>query len=133
MVKVISDSGSRIELPAPLMRRLHTHALGRVLWLDDGQLDAERLLIPLPDASGEIAAWCLALPFLRPAEVTGAHLGDDYLRGIGQVHEWLIEAANAKRKPGQALIASKGKWIRPHLAKTIEGDCLRFDARGASR
>ena len=99
------DSGSRIELPAPLMRRLRTPALGRVLWLDDGQLDAERLLIPLPDASGEIAAWCLALPFLRPAEVTGAHLGDDYLRGIGQVHEWLIEAANTKRKPGQALIA----------------------------
>ncbi|WP_095079172.1 exonuclease SbcCD subunit D C-terminal domain-containing protein [Pseudomonas sp. Irchel s3h17] len=99
------DSGSRIELPAPLMRRLRTHALGRVLWLDDGQLDAERLLIPLPDASGDIAGWCLALPFLRPAEVTGAHLGDDYLRGIGQVHEWLIEAANAKRQPGQALIA----------------------------
>ncbi|RMQ90783.1 hypothetical protein ALP97_05001, partial [Pseudomonas salomonii] len=99
------DSGSRIELPAPLMRRLRTHALGRVLWLDDGQLDAERLLIPLPDAKGKIAAWCLALPFLRPAEVTGAHLGDDYLRGIGQVHEWLIAAANAKRKKGQALIA----------------------------
>lgn len=99
------DSGSRIELPAPLMRRLRTHALGRVLWLDDGQLDAERLMIPLPDATGQIAAWCLALPFLRPAEVTGAHLGDDYLRGIGQVHEWLIEAANAKRQPGQALIA----------------------------
>ena len=99
------DSGSRIELPAPLMRRLRTHALGRVLWLDDGQLDAERLLIPLPDANGETAAWCLALPFLRPAEVTGAHLGDDYLRGIGQVHEWLIAAANAKRTPGQALIA----------------------------
>jgi exonuclease SbcD len=99
------DSGSRIELPAPLMRRLRTHALGRVLWLDDGQLDAERLLLPLPDASGAIAGWCLALPFLRPAEVTGAQLGDNYLRGIGQVHEWLIAAAEAKRQPGQALIA----------------------------
>ncbi|WP_087694106.1 exonuclease SbcCD subunit D C-terminal domain-containing protein [Pseudomonas sp. PE-S1G-1] len=99
------DSGSRIELPAPLMRRLRTHALGRVLWLDDGQLDVERLLIPLPGAGGEIAGWCLALPFLRPAEVTGAQLGDDYLRGIGQVHEWLIAAANAKRQPGQALVA----------------------------
>jgi len=99
------DSGSRIELPAPLMRRLRTHALGRVLWLDDGQLDVERLLIPLPGADGEIAGWCLALPFLRPAEVTGARLGDDYLRGIGQVHEWLIAAANAKRQPGQALVA----------------------------
>ncbi|WP_085586947.1 MULTISPECIES: exonuclease SbcCD subunit D C-terminal domain-containing protein [unclassified Pseudomonas] len=99
------DSGSRIELPAPLMRRLRTHALGRVLWLDDGQLDTERLLLPVPDASGEVAAWCLALPFLRPAEVTGPHLGDDYLHGIGQVHERLIDAANAKRAPGQALIA----------------------------
>ena len=99
------DSGSRIELPAPLMRRLRTHALGRVLWLDDGQLDAERLLLPLPKANGDIGAWCLALPFLRPAEVTGAALGDDYLRGIGRVHELLIEAANLKRQPGQALIA----------------------------
>jgi exonuclease SbcD len=52
-----------------------------------------------------VLGWCLALPFLRPAEVTGPHLGDNYLRGIGQVHEWLIEAANAKRKKGQALIA----------------------------
>jgi exonuclease SbcD len=99
------DSGSRIELPAPLMRRLRTHALGRVLWLDDGTLDVERLLLPLPDAKGEIGAWCLALPFLRPAEVTGATSGDDYLRGIGRVHELLIEAANLKRQPGQALIA----------------------------
>ncbi|KAF0866210.1 exonuclease SbcCD subunit D C-terminal domain-containing protein [Pseudomonas sp. LD120] len=99
------DSGSRIELPAPLMRRLRTHALGRVLWLDDGQLDAERLLLPLPDASGAIVAWCLALPFLRPAEVTGPQLGDDYLKGIAQVHAWLIAAANARRQPGQALIA----------------------------
>ncbi|MFK0087628.1 exonuclease SbcCD subunit D C-terminal domain-containing protein [Pseudomonas sp. NPDC090755] len=99
------DSGSRIELPAPLMRRLRTHALGRVQWLDEGVLDSERLLIPLTNARGKVAAWCLALPFLRPAEVTGPHLGDDYLRGIGQVHERLIEAALERRKPGQALIA----------------------------
>jgi exonuclease SbcD len=99
------DSGSRIELPAPLMRRLRTHALGRVLWLDDGVLDVDRLLLPLPNAKGKVMGWCLALPFLRPAEVTGPTLGDNYLRGIGQVHEMLIAAANQKRKKGQALIA----------------------------
>lgn len=99
------DSGSRIELPAPLMRSLRTHALGRVQWLDEGELDSERLLIPLTNAKGKVAAWCLALPFLRPAEVTGAHLGDDYLRGIAQVHEKLIAAALQRRKNGQALIA----------------------------
>ncbi|MGA3680469.1 exonuclease SbcCD subunit D C-terminal domain-containing protein [Pseudomonas graminis] len=99
------DSGSRIELPAPLMRRLRTHALGRVLWLDDGVLDVDRLLLPLSNAKGKVVGWCLALPFLRPAEVTGAALGDNYLRGIGQVHEMLIAAANQRRKKGQSLIA----------------------------
>ncbi|WP_296254044.1 exonuclease SbcCD subunit D C-terminal domain-containing protein [Pseudomonas sp. UBA4194] len=99
------DSGSRIELPGTLMKRLRAHALGRVMWLEDGRLDSERLLLPLPDASGQIRGWCLALPFLRPAEVTGAVLGEDYLQGIGKVHELLIAAANAKRTTGQALIA----------------------------
>ena len=99
------DSGSRIELPAALMRRLRTHALGRVHWLDEGQLDAERLLIPLTNARGKVCAWCLALPFLRPAEVTGPQLGDDYLQGITQVHQQLIAAAQAKRKKDQALVA----------------------------
>ncbi|MBA1202140.1 exonuclease subunit SbcD [Pseudomonas capeferrum] len=99
------DSGSRIELPAALMRRLRTHALGRVHWLDEGQLDSERLLIPLTNARGKVCAWCLALPFLRPAEVTGLQLGDDYLQGITQVHRQLIDAALQKRKKDQALIA----------------------------
>ena len=99
------DSGSRIELPAALMRRLRTHALGRVHWLDEGRLDSERLLIPLTNARGKVSAWCLALPFLRPAEVTGPLLGDDYLKGIAQVHQQLIAAALDKRKAGQALVA----------------------------
>ena len=99
------DSGSRIELPAALMRRLRTHALGRVHWLDEGQLDSERLLIPLTNARGKVSAWCLALPFLRPAEVTGPLLGDDYLKGIAQVHQQLIAAALNKRKADQALVA----------------------------
>ena len=122
------DSGNRIELPAPLMRRLRTHALGRVSWLDDGRLDAERLLVPLTDTAGETRAWCLALPFLRPAEVTGAALAkaddegapDDaapgaptasepaangYVAGITRVHRQLIAAAEVRREPGQALVA----------------------------
>jgi len=127
------DSGNRIELPAPLMRHLRTHALGRVSWLDDGSLDAERLLLPLTDASGETRAWCLALPFLRPAEVTGRGIArddegeaeygtphddsarndssrndnarNDYVTGISRVHQQLIDAARKRRAPGQALVA----------------------------
>lgn len=117
------DSGNRIELPAPLMRRLRTHALGRVRWLDDGRLDAERLLVPLTDAEGETRAWCLALPFLRPAEVTGALAGDndteaesdvrnDYVAGITRVHQQLIAAARQHRAPDQALVAMSHAHLR---------------------
>lgn len=98
------DSGSRIELPAPLMQRLRAHARGRVHWRDDGRLDDEHLLIPLYDTHDEIGAWCLALPFLRPAEVTGGDL-TGYVDGICQVHQELIDAARQRRQPGQALVA----------------------------
>lgn len=117
------DSGTRVELPAPLLRRLNTHALGRILWHDSGEPDVDRLIVPLPDRHGVIRAWCLALPFLRPAEVTGgpgdavstetSHAlapeartaGDSYVRGMVRVHEALFEAGIQKRAPGQALIA----------------------------
>lgn len=99
------DSGGRIELPGPLMKRLNAHAIGRISWIEDGQLDHGRLLVPLHDSKGEVAAWCLTLPFLRPAEVTGGETGDDYIAGIRQVHERLIAAAENLRQPGQALIA----------------------------
>lgn len=99
------DSGGRIELPGPLMRRLNAHALGRVEWLDEDALDSDRLLLPLHRADGEVGAWCLALPFLRPAEVTGGAVGDDYLAGIERVHRELLAAAEARRAPEQALVA----------------------------
>ncbi|WP_110686686.1 exonuclease SbcCD subunit D C-terminal domain-containing protein [Salinicola aestuarinus] len=98
------DSAARIELPGPLLERLNTAALGRVLWLDDGTLDAERLLVPLHDVKGQRRAWCLALPFLRPAEVTGGDI-TAYPEGIERVHRELLAAAEAHREPGEALVA----------------------------
>ncbi|MFC3607879.1 exonuclease SbcCD subunit D C-terminal domain-containing protein [Stutzerimonas tarimensis] len=99
------DSGARIELPAPLMKRLNAHAVGRIGWLADGGLDHARLLLPIPDAKGQVLGWCIALPFLRPAEVTGLADSEDYLSGIHEVHRRLIAAAEATREPGQPLIA----------------------------
>ncbi|WP_227369889.1 exonuclease SbcCD subunit D C-terminal domain-containing protein [Halomonas sp. M20] len=117
------DSGNRIELPAPLMQRLNAHARGRVQWRDDGELDSERLLIPLHDTSGEIRAWCLALPFLRPAEVTGGDIGD-YAAGIARVHRELIDDARERRQPGQALVAMshahlQGASVSEHSERPI--------------
>lgn len=124
------DSGSRIELPAALLARLKTHALGRVRWVDDSaeggdahSLDCQHLLVPLHDRDGKRRALCLAVPFLRPAEVTGLSSGEQteqegeaagkaertrseaYRDGVARVHQQLVSAARAARQPGEALIA----------------------------
>lgn len=116
------DSGARIELPGPLMRSLRTHALGRVRWLDDGALNDDHLLVPLENRSGDVAVWCIALPFLRPAEVTAGIGCDDYISGIIRVHEQLINQALSRRQPGQALVAMS----HAHLTGAqISGDSER--------
>ncbi|MGO2414369.1 MULTISPECIES: exonuclease SbcCD subunit D C-terminal domain-containing protein [Cobetia] len=120
------DSGSRIELPAALLARLKTHALGRVRWVDESShggeahtLDSQHLLVPLHDRDGTRRALCLAVPFLRPAEVTGLSAArhdedeskaertrsESYRDGVAHVHEALVRAARAERQPGEALIA----------------------------
>ena len=101
------DSGARIELPAPLLQALRTHAVGRIHWLDDGELDCRALLIPLGPPDGAVQGWCLALPFLRASEITGSGRDGnaDYLAAVAGVHQRLLDAARQQRQPGQALIA----------------------------
>ena len=63
------DSPGRLEAPAPLLEAHGTHVVGHVARLADGSVDLERLVLPLAGADGQVAAWCLAVPFLRPGDV----------------------------------------------------------------
>ncbi len=87
------DSGGRIELPAPLLKALKTHVIGRVRWLTAGVLDTEQLLIPVLNQNNDIKGWCLAIPFLRPAEVTGGGQGLSTMEAVAHVYDQLITTA----------------------------------------
>lgn len=63
------DSPGRLEAPAPLLEDHGTTVIGQVLRDASGAIDLERLVVPLHDASGAVAAWCLAIPFLRPGDL----------------------------------------------------------------
>ena len=63
------DSPGRLEAPGPLLEAHGTSVVGHVLRLPDGAIDLERHLIALHDKSGQVQAWCLAIPFLRPGDV----------------------------------------------------------------
>ena len=105
------DSPARLEAPSPLLDAFGVRVVGPARD-GGGEFDPERLLVPLARGGGGIAAWCLAVPFLRPADLAASENNDalelaedDYVRGVRRLYRRVLEAALARREPGQALIA----------------------------
>ena len=61
--------------------------------------------MPIYDEQKQIVAWCIALPFLRSAEITGfnEHTTNSQ-NAIAYLHQQLIEEAKRRKTDSQALI-----------------------------
>jgi exonuclease SbcD len=100
------DSPGRLEAPAPFLEGFDARVVGVIGRDAAGEIDLERLLVPLRDRSGAIAAWCLAIPFLRLSDVPRLETqGDAYVEGIATLYRQVQAHARARRLPGQALVA----------------------------
>ena len=100
------DSPGRLEAPGPLLEAHGTVVIGNVVRNREGAIDLERLVVPLRNKTGEIKAWCLGIPFLRPGDVPRAEAeGDAYLNGIALLYNQAFQLAQARREPGQAILA----------------------------
>jgi exonuclease SbcD len=112
------DSPGRLEAPSPLLEDHGTTVIGQVQRGADGAIDLERLVVPLRDGSGAVAAWCLAIPFLRPGDLPRAIAAaadeeagaddastDPYLAGIARLYQQAHAVAAARRQPGQHIVA----------------------------
>ncbi|WP_338559393.1 exonuclease SbcCD subunit D [Acinetobacter sp. KS-LM10] len=99
------DSGYRIEQVEPLLEKYNAKTVGVVHKNLDGQIDLDRLLLPIYDENQNIVAWCLALPFLRPAEITGINEQTANSQiAIAYIHQQLIAEAKKRKTADQALI-----------------------------
>ena len=100
------DSAGRLEAPAPLLEELDVRLVGHVLRHADGNIDYDRLVVPLKDRAGQVAAWCLAVPFLRPGDVPRVDAAADaYTEGIALLYRQALAHALALRQAGQAVVA----------------------------
>jgi exonuclease SbcD len=69
------DPAGRLAAPAALLGRIGVHVVGSV-HRRDGLVDPARHLVPLRNATGDVAAHILAIPFLRAADLPGfGHAG----------------------------------------------------------
>ena len=99
------DSAGRLEAPASLLQVLGVTVVGCARTAS-GDLELDRLIAPLRNRQGDIAAWCLAIPFLRPGDVPKvATDGDAYLEGVRQLYRQALDHALNRRQNGQAIVA----------------------------
>lgn len=101
------DSASRLDAPQPLLKAFNIHVIGSLRRTQSGSIDSERLLVPLTNRDGETAAWCAAVPFLRPADLPRAGKTEDWLvQGVRDIYADVFTALSERRRPGQALVAT---------------------------
>ena len=124
------DSAARLAAPRELLAAFDVRVVGTCERAADGSLAVDDLLVPLRAPGGAVAAWCVAVPFLRSSDVlalvprvVAEAAGDraDYvlprpgevvdeavdplLAGMRALHAELFAAAAVRRQPGQALVA----------------------------
>lgn len=98
------DSAARLDAPDPILRALGVRVVGG-LPQHRGHIETDRVLVPLTDSEGEIAAWVVAVPFLRPADLPNLPDREDNLvDGVRDVYDRAFEAARARRQSHQAIV-----------------------------
>jgi exonuclease SbcD len=105
------DSAGRLEAPRPLLAAFGVHVVGTLPRRADRMPDFSRLLLPLRDKGGSVAALCVALPFLRPSDLpvpadAEDGDGDPLVRGVADLYAEAIRHARERQGPDQALIVT---------------------------
>jgi exonuclease SbcD len=98
------DSAARLDATDPFLRAMkRLHVFGGVA-RRGGKPDFDRLVVPLHDRTGVVAAYVAAVPFLRAAE-TGAGTDEAVAEGTRRFFGYVLEVARSRRAPDQALLA----------------------------
>jgi exonuclease SbcD len=98
------DSPGRIDAPSAVLDAMGVRVVGQYsarATMNEAMMS--RVAIPLTGADGEVGAWVLAVPFLRPGDLARDETGS-YQTGVRAAYGRLVEAIEARRSPDQALI-----------------------------
>ncbi|MEJ1298582.1 MAG: exonuclease SbcCD subunit D C-terminal domain-containing protein [Candidatus Sedimenticola sp. (ex Thyasira tokunagai)] len=102
------DSPSRLEAPSPILDALGVTVIGGIGQNGSAAPDYQRLLIPLTNRDGETEAWCLAMPFLRNADLPNLEdeTLDPFIEGVRSRYDDLLALALERRGESQGLVVT---------------------------
>ncbi|PSV22839.1 exonuclease sbcCD subunit D [Photobacterium leiognathi subsp. mandapamensis] len=101
------DSPSKLDAPHELLKAFDLHMVGGIHRLDDGTLDVERMLVSITNKDQQTAAYVLAVPFLRSADLRTDNLDendDRLIKGVEVLYGEMTQAARTLLAPEQAMI-----------------------------
>ena len=94
------DSADRLDAPDSLLRVLGVQVVGGLR----PQQGWGRCLVPLRGVSGEVEGWCVAVPYLRPADLPVGELSQ--AAGISRRYHEVFEELDRVKSPGQVVVAT---------------------------
>ncbi|WP_318519355.1 exonuclease SbcCD subunit D C-terminal domain-containing protein [Photobacterium leiognathi] len=101
------DSPSKLDAPHELLKAFDLHMVGGIHRLEDGTLDVDRMLVPITNKDQQTAAYVLAVPFLRSADLRTDNLDendDRLIKGVEVLYGEMTQAARNLLAPEQAMI-----------------------------
>lgn len=100
------DSAARLESPKPLLESSNIHIIGLVEKDREGNINYDKLTIPLKDKDGNVQVWCMAIPFLRMGDYPViSECENPYTEGVAAFYNSAYEYALKKTQNGHAVIA----------------------------
>lgn len=106
------DSASRLEAPRPLLESSRIHIIGTIEKDHLGEIQYQKVTIPVLDQSGDTAGWCLAVPYLRAGDYPSVDKANKeelknntYAAGVAAFYHQAHQQVAGSRKEGQFIIA----------------------------
>ncbi len=93
------DSASRLEAPNPLLQYMNVFVRGVVKRDINGEIDFDNLIIPI-QIDNNIAAYCLAVPYLRQGDYPRS---ESYAEGVQNLYHILYDKVKDRNLPVIAM------------------------------
>ncbi|WP_230626951.1 exonuclease subunit SbcD [Photobacterium angustum] len=129
------DSPSKLDAPHELLKAFDLHMVGGIHRLEDGTLDVKRMLVPITNKDKQTAAYVLAVPFLRSADLRTDNLDendDRLIKGVEVLYSDMTQAARELLAPEQAMIGmghaymASGNYLKCQNAEYLVVISMRY-------
>ncbi len=119
------DSAARLDAPAAILNALGVSVVGGLTRNEQGEVDWQRLIIPLKNQQGEIKALCGAMPFLRHVDLPDNSMDDPLISGVKDLYAELLENLQQQAINNEALLLTGHCYmVGGHLSELSERKIL---------